>query len=508
MKNNKIMEIKEKLYSQNREKTPIYHLTVFNNKEKNDNYINIYAYNDCLNKIRKSLNEPNSQILSDNITLRTSYDKIRKNIRDSYSIIHSYNKTIDKINEETNANSSKNDISLDLKGQYIFSNIKNDKRKFLAYINNIYNKEIEYENINIVKNNQFFNNKSNIENKIFCDNNINLNLNKYLNNNNSFKKENNKDINIYYNTNNILGPYKYNQLIDNLHKKNIKEKYKNSISNILLTVFRDDNKNIKNENNNDHNNLKDIKQEIITDDNINSYYLNSDYNNNKNNKNIILAISPIKKPKKNYNFMSSTIQKEKEKININSIIKLKNDLNPNEKEELMDNETVNKENNILNKKKESIIENKNIHNSSEQKDLNINELPTDKNIEDEDNNLGSSSEIINLDIFSEYTLQTETNFGKVLIKKKSELSPFYNEILIIFIGILFLLYKIPKIRLILNNIIKTFIILPFFLKGLFCLFVNEIEKYHDSFIILGFFIIIICLYYIFKLLMKKYMKNN
>ena len=255
---------------------------------------------------------------------------------------------------------------------------------------------------------------------------------------------------------------------------------------------------------------KNIKQEKITNDNLNKNYLNSDYNNKNKNKNIILTISPIRKQTMNYNCFLSTIQKEKEKININSIIRLKNDLSPNK--ELMDNETKYKKNNIKDSKKESIIVNKSIFNKSEQEDNNkqkesyINELITEKNMEDKSNDSGSS-EIINLDKISEYTLQTETNFGK-LLRKKSELSPFYIEILIVFIGLLFLLYKIPKIRQVLINILNKFIIIPIFLKELFCLFVKEIEKYQNTFIILGVFIIIICFYFIFKLLMKKYMQKS
>ena len=362
------------------------------------------------------------------------------------------------------------------------------------------------------------------------------------------------------NNNNIFIEYENdNQYIkDNIHENsplnqiNEKSMQNNNVNgdraknndNFILTVLNNNDNNhnyksikeinlIKN-----NNNLETIDQKLRTDPNLIEYNDNNNNNNNNlnnennlnsnNNKNI--DENDKEKPTKKYNFILTSIssKKGKEKLNSNDIAKLKNDLNP--QGELIENKTDNiiPQNNPIN---EGLLENNLMYENPNQnqneieyennKDKqcfyikaepientnNINNNNNEINYPDEEANLGTSSEFVDIvDHNSEYTLQTGTNVDK-LIKKKRKLSPLLVALLLGSAGLLFLLYKFKKLREILLNILKM---IPEFFKGLLGIFGADVEdfleKYNDIYRFLGLIIMIIFLWFLVRMLLKFVVK--
>lgn len=247
---------------------------------------------------------------------------------------------------------------------------------------------------------------------------------------------------------------------------------------------------------------------------------NINYDNNINKNNINLNEISQEKPKRKYNFILTAKPNERGKINPKGIEKLKNDLNA--KEELIKYKSEKNLGQNLLQNNEGLIENHNIYenqnnnnyddNNKNKQSFYINAEPIEnndklRNYPDEENNLGTSSEIIELgDQNSEYTLQTGTYFDH-LIKKKGKCSPYLIALLLGGAGLLFLLYKSRKLRNFFINLLKM---IPDFFKGLFGVFGGEIEdfleKYNDSYRLLGFIIMLICLWFILRLLFKFVVK--
>ena len=550
------MDIEENIYEQYRD-TPFKIEDKSKNQqnsEENDkdlqNFKKSEEYNKFLKNVNELLKEPNGRRISDNITLRASIDKSKVYNVQETSFVNNDNTIIIGKNESyLNPNENQHKFSID----------NNDKRKNISYVNHLYNKEIQNENNN---NHNFVQNPINSnknENKVLYENNIFGGLNNKQNNNMEYENNNNT----YYNPfNNNNGQIQQKNELSNNNKTDYEDN-DIKIPNIILTTIKDDeiNKNTskkfsffnifgrnkdkdkkidKQENINNlinNNELETIDQKLRTepkDININNDTTNK--NNNINNTNNMKQNILLKKVNQNdideedddilnsYNFILTSRQ---EPIDDKKIDILKKDLES--KEEIIEYNDINNNNNIANpiqlsnEKNEPYIDNQNIfgnNKSNENPDENkkyfyLKAEPIENNNqinnEEEENNLGTSSEIIDFDKNSEYTIQTGTNFDHI-IKKKSKWCPYLLLALLGVGGLMFLLYKSKKLREIIINLLKE---IPNFFKGLFGIFGKDVddflEKYNDSYRLLGDILIILGIWIVFRLLMnflKKLLKKK
>ena len=517
------MEIEEDIYNKYRD-TP--YKNPQNNpqdEEKDKAAKNLAAYNEFLKKIKKSINENEPKRISDNIKLRVNFDKSKQYFEDNHAA------NINKNSDDTKNNIIKDSFNNDnnqikLRQQHVINNQNNDKRQNVKYINDLFSKEIEYENEN---HDSLFGNTICSNNCFDTTNNSNNACNH--NNNNNDNLINNEKDNIF-----AINNTKENQTLFNINENNMQNNNKNRVGsnkkdNFILTVLNNDNKNnnikeIKLLKNNE--NLETIEQKLRTDPYLIEYNdcnnsLNDDNNNDiNNNNNNNINETPKEKKNKKYNFILTSKTSEKDK----DIAKLKNDLSP--KGELTEFKTENQlqPNNPINK---GFTENQNVY---ENPYLNDNENNNNKpciyikaepietnndnqinNYPDEEANLGTSSELIDLnDHNSEYTLLTGTNIGYLMKKRKC--SPLLVALILGSAGLLFLLYKCQKLREMLLNILKA---IPNFFKGLLGIFGADIEdfleRYNDIFRLLGLIIMIIFLWFLFRMLLKfvsKLMKKK
>ena len=166
------MEIEEDLYNKYRD-TPFRienHQDIPQDDAKKRASKNLAAYNEFLDKIKKSLKDPNPKRVTENISIRTSHDKLNQNNDRNYHIIT--NKTSYGTNIDTMNNTSNNDNTIILRQkQHRNNNDNNDKRNNVKFINNIYTKEIEYDISSLNENNPK-NNAQNLEDKVMYTNNI------------------------------------------------------------------------------------------------------------------------------------------------------------------------------------------------------------------------------------------------------------------------------------------------------------------------------------------------
>ena len=494
------MEIEENIYQQYRD-TPYKfqessknHENSEQNEENIGNSKKLDAYNIFLNNIKESINEPKGRRISDNITLRVSIDKKRQdNHQESFSI--NCNNSLDKDNKD------KHKSSLDNK----------DKRKNIAYVNNLYKEEIEYENNDLNFNkNQIMNNNN--DNKVFLNNNNFCGPNNYKNNNNYIENEKHNK-------------FSYNPFI----QKNEVGNGKGSQINYLNTQ---NNINYDKE-------LKTIDQKLREepiDKNNPNYLLQKDYdkinnepinaenviNNSKGKKDILITGSDsLDEEIMKYNFVLSSIPVKEKKTDDKDIAKLKKDLQGEKKQLNNDNLNLNQQNKNIQNNAE-FIESQNIYGNLDENNDDKNkkffylkaepiENDIQKNNLDEENNLATSSEIIDIDKNSEYTIKTGTNFDQI-VRKKSKLYPILLAILLGSAGLLFLLYTSKAIRNILLNLLKM---IPGFFGALFGSFGKEIldflEKYNDSYRFLGDLVMIIIFWIILRFFIKcvaKYIKTK
>ena len=549
------MEIEEKIYEQYRD-TP-YKIEDKSKKQQNTeendedlkNFKKSEAYSKFLKNVKELLKEPNGKNISDNITLRASIDKSKQ-----------YNEQNNNFNDNKELEKNKNSLNLE-EDQYKSTLDNIDKRSNIKQVNLIYKKEIEKENnrhnCDINRNNI---NKN--ENKVVYDNN-NFGGSNKMQNNNNLENANGNNGGAYYN------PFTSNkeqiQQQNDLENKNINKDEEESIKlpNIILTAINDDklnnnkkgrfggffnifsrNKNNENKtnqegkasdlnNNNELNELQtiDIKLRAEPKDiNIDT----SDKTNNKNkvDQNILLTKDKDNKIEEDdiinsYNFILSSILPLGEENTKRDIDLLKKGLEKKEEEEgLIEYGNDNNNPTQLNNQNDGpFIESQNIY-GEKNKNENVNDNDDNKkyfylkaepiennnqpqNYPDEENNLGTSSEIIDFDK-SEYTIRTGTNFDS-LIKKKSKYCPYLLAVLLGAGGLLFLLYKSKKIREMIINSLKA---VPNFFKGFFGLFGKEIEdfleKYNDAYRFLGDILIIIGIWIVFRLLIRfvKKLKNE
>lgn len=547
------MEIEEEIYNKYRD-TPFKtetHQNIPQDADKDKASRNLAKYNQFLENIKKSLREKNPKKISDKIKLRPNYDKFKYYKEENNE--GNVNNKNDETKDDTMKDSINQDDNIKLRQQHLTNIQNNDKRNNVKYINDLFSKEIEYENdnnnnssLNNHNNNSLRNSKSNNEKKVVFTNNCFDTMNNENNNNNNIFIEyenDNQYIKDNMQENNQLNQINEKSMQNNNNVNGDRAKNKD---NFILTVLNnnDNNPNYKSikeinliKTNND---LETIDKKFRTDPNLIEY---NDYNNNNknnlnndnnlnlnNNKNV--DENDKEKPTRKYNFILTSIssKKGKGKLNSNDIAKLKNDLNP--QGELIENNTNNNipQNNPIN---EGLLENNLMYeNPNPNQDQNEIEYENNKdkqcfyikaepiestnnknnnnneiNYPDEEANLGTSSECVELvDHNSEYTLQTGTNIDK-LIKKKRKLSPLLVALLLGSAGLLFLLYKFKKLREILLNVLKM---IPGFFKGLLGIFGADVEdfleKYNDIYRFLGLIITIIFLWFLVRMLLKFVVK--
>ena len=536
------MELEPEIYRQYRD-TP-FRIEVGNNRQNQEDEINnssnLKAYNEYLNKIQKSLDEPHGRRLSDNIKLRASFDKSRQYYEEDSGIFNNNSRDNEQMNAETMKRASINNESLN---SHKFYPEKNDKRRNIAYLNNIYNNEIEEENI---KNNQKYplNKEAKNDNKVICEPNNVGGFSNFQNNNNNYI--NNEETNKYYK------PFNNNDIEENGNNINKNGKY--NIPNITLSVLKDDNNTAKNNgkkgffsgfsnlfhtkkkeketHEEDNNYLETIDQKMKADPD--TGYINQNNNSNeKKRNNIVLSSAPKNEENNNnnYNYILSN-QQEKDKSNSKEIKNNENEPKDDEEEgedliEYSDNEYKPQEK--KDQKHEGFVERQNIyHYSNELNNDNNNENDKDKkgkciflkaepiemrvndeNVEVHDD-LGTAKKESALHKVSQYTLKILSNFVKS-VKKHSKL---INNIVIVLLGIggiIFLFYKCKKIRELLLNLLEKFKIMPECLKGLLPNLGQRIgdflEKYNDIYRLLGDLVMLIIFWIIFKLLMKCVCKS-
>ena len=532
------MEIEEKLYEQYRDtpykiENPNQNQQILNLNDKNmENIKKPDAYNEFLKRINQSIKEPEGRRLTDNITLNTTIDGSTKN-NDKESFLLNNNSFNNDKNAEIKNNSFKNDISLNLKAQNKSNNNKNEKRKYITYINNKYDTEISLEKKehNYDKNNILNINNSNIEDKVMIDNknnggsNISQNYNNYYYsyNNENLKKMPANQLDYKNDDANINNTFKMPKFV--LRVMNEKEECNKEDEGLFSGFFnlckkKKENKNnqeIPNINNNNNNELDTIEQVLRAEPyDLNNNQLDEDNKKEINNENILLTSTPKENFK--YKFILSNLLNDDHNSGIN---RLKNELNNNNKEDHFYLENKNQiqlgENRNNNEQNEGFIENQNIYynqNKNDKKCYIIDAEPIENNVPsnnliEEENNLGTSSEMIDFDKSSEYTLKTGTNFDEI-VNKKSKLSPFLILMLIGSAGLLFLIYKNINTRQFLLNLLNKLKMVPDFFRGLFGCFMNGIddflERYNDTYRILGFLIALIIFWIIIRLLIKFMIK--
>ena len=531
------MEIEENMYAPNGNipknlKNSSINQYVIEKEAKNKKILKNNAYNELLDRITKStkcFKEPNSRY-SDSIILRSSYDKIKRS-NEQNSTFYKTN----SINKDTDMNeiseflkeSDKNDINTN----------NNDSRKKVMYVNNVYQEEIKYSNKNNETGNNYNDNYMTQNEKgnkilsnfnVFDSVNISNNIQKYEQEYTNDK--NNKNNNNYYNPfiqnndnrNNssfkYSGAFNKNQIknhsftLPNITLKALdknKNDEKDGIFSGFLNIFSKNKKKSANKNeeeNQANNDLETIEQKIQSE----PYF-----NNNQQ-----INLDEEKNNKEKNDFVLTSIPTKKGKIDYNDIDKLKNDLISNKEKD-------NSQGNDIEQNNHGLIVNENIYRDEngnnnnnnneikclvrkeEQPENNIAYNPDDEEEEDENNLLGNSSQVIDFDKNSEYTLITGTNID-YLVKKKRKISPLLIAVLLGGTGLIYLIYKNKKVRDMILNLLKVFNIVPELLKGFLCAYGGEIEdfleSYEDMFRLLGFFVLILFFWVTFRLLMKFIVK--
>ena len=196
---------------------------------------------------------------------------------------------------------------------------------------------------------------------------------------------------------------------------------------------------------------------------------------------------------KKIDLVLGTIPPKKENVNSNKDIeKLKFDLSGNEYED----EDNNDNNKCFMVQAEPILNSDNKKSSA---------------YYSEDDNLGNSCQLVDIDKSSEYTLQTGTNID-ILIRKKSKFSPVLMGILLGSCALFYFLYKKIKIKEILLKISELFNKVPDFCNYILG-FIGQgiddfMERYSDINRLFVGVICVISFWFIFKSLMKRLFKRQ
>jgi len=513
------MEIDPAIYNQYRD-------TPFKPEDLNNNQINL--------KLGKKIKNPNMDEYINYMLENTKEQDHPKNIKNSYNII--LTTSLDKIksmnnvknslvnnngNDEANLDTanacSKNDVTLNLKVPKIFNDEK-DKEEYNEEENEEEDENGENNDNDVIKE-EIKNNKNVdmlVEQEDYENNfgGINNMENYHYENQNKNEKFNKKYYNAF-NENNAHGnniPNNQNNLSKSIENKISNKKGK--LPNIVLTnIYYPKNDITENEGRfskfinlfsfkkkkNEEN--KESKRDVIQNPDKNDLPT-LEQKIKYENKEININEKDFNKSNKKDDFALGKISSERDKINSNTDIKkLKSELSGNDDMNDDQNEDDIKEKSGNNKC--FIIKAEPILNSDNKNDIN--------NSSDEENKLGDSSQMIDIDKSSEYTLKTGTNID-FLIRKKSNFSPLLMGILLGSCALFYMLYKKIKFKEILGNVSQLVKQIPGFLEHIFSLlgagFEDFMERYND---INRLFIGILCIisfWFIFKLLMKKIFQRN
>ena len=507
------MEIDQAIYNQYRD-TPFKPDELSNNKNnifwgkkiKNPNMDDYVNY--VLEKTEEI--EPPKEIRNSyNIILTTSLDKSRHiNMKDS-SLLNSNN---EMSNLDTTNAQSKNDVYLNLKNQKNLDwdkNEKNFKNKEIGEIND--NNNCNVNNLNEEENGVNDNNDMIVDN--YNDNNFgglkykdnyayNNNSNNVAHNNlkyynpfslsNNYENENyNNQINASNNSNNKIADKigkLPNIILTAYHQPKKTTHQKEGILSNFLNLFshkkqkKQENNDTKIEDmiNNEKNKLQTLEEKLQNNEDkmkSNEEKLKNELNNFDKKVDLVLG----------------TIPSKKENVNSNKDIeKLKFDLSGNEYED----EDNNDNNKCFMVQAEPILNSDNKKSSA---------------YYSEDDNLGNSCQLVDIDKSSEYTLQTGTNID-ILIRKKSKFSPVLMGILLGSCALFYFLYKKIKIKEILLKISELFNKVPDFCNYILG-FIGQgiddfMERYSDINRLFVGVVCIISFWFIFKSIMKRLFKRQ
>ena len=470
--------------------------TLFENEINNEIKEEI---NDNTQEKNQELNSSKNRRRTYDIILRISSDKM-KNIKDK-ELFSSNNINNDSTNTNTVETTSKNTTSLNLKMPNKFKNNihqsqeeseNNSKDKMLVEDDNTNNKLNELNNKNI--NNYQDMNKNEEENKNYI---------KYYN---PFNGKNNNDINIQSrekcdiqcnDKNDNTKKFKMPNIILTTFQPKVKNNKENGgkLSGLLNLFSRKKEKPTqKNEYEEPPKDKLKTLEERLIDENI---IVNEKDNNNKEREKTKENEENIDNKNNNkYNFVLGLLEAKKERLKENKEIKEKSNEIINEDKEKNNYDKNNSTSFII--RAEPIISNNNKEN------ININDLNSESNY-------CESSQMIEDDKSSQYTAISASSLIK-LIKDKSKCSPLLMGILLGSCGLFYLIYKKINLKEIIAKCSELFKNKPRFLDYI-CSFIGScvedfMEKYNDIYRLLVGIICLICFWFIFKILMKKFMKRK
>lgn len=495
------MEIDTNINS--RSQDPLYNSNDATNPQQNETLfeegINNKIIANSMDKAQENnqeLNSSKSKIRAYNIILRTSFDKT-KGLKDK-ELSQSNNLNNDSANTNTTEACSKNTTKLNLKLPNKFNdNIHQSKEE--VENNSKYKMLVDDDDTNI-KLNESNNKKANNYQDAYKNEKENNKERKYYN---PFNDKNHIDINA--------------QNHGNCDIKCNDEKYdskKFKMPNIILTTFQPIVKDNK-ENGGKLSRLwnlfssrkkekqiekkDEIKDEEEPTDKLRT--LEERLNEENIKENIIVNDKDIcdekEKPKENnenkdnnkYNFVLGLINSQKEELKENKEVK--------ENPEEINIEGKGKNDSAQNNSNSFIIKAEPILSNNNQENININKY--------------ESSQMIDDDKSSQYTTLSASSFIN-LIKDKSKCSPLLMAILLGSCGLFYLIYKKINLKEIISKCSELFKHRPRFLEYI-CSFIGAcvedfMERYNDLYRLLVGIICLICFWFIFKLLMKKFMKKG
>lgn len=475
------MEIEEDIYNKYRD-TPYKVPDKLNpqesgKEENNHNHRKNDAYQELLDKIRKSVNEKPNSRYSDNITLNTTADKMIKGKEQGR-------------NSEINKNNNVSEYNITISGNYEDTSTilkqQPDKRKSVVYINNAYQSEMEKQNSNnndINNSNPFTSNNSNDKNnKIVSNFNNYSSLDNYMN---ADKVEvENTDANNYYNPFNQNNIHSSNNNNINSNNKTFKMPYitltalkndanehKKGIFEGIINIFKKDKKNKPNNDNFDRPQenfdleIENIDQKLRADP-----YLN----NNNDNLNHV-------QDQNDYTLGSNNAQNNADTFGIN------NNANKNEEE-------IEPQNNY----------GYNINGTANNNNNQPNYFVVQAEPIEDNRNIFDPSNIHDMNNIDQNSMQAENDNFFTKIKK---FSPFLIAILLASAGLLFLLYKNSKFREILINLLKKICsFVPNFFKGLISMY-DFMITYEDEYRFLGGLIGCVFLFLILRIFISFIVKK-
>ena len=201
-----------------------------------------------------------------------------------------------------------------------------------------------------------------------------------------------------------------------------------------------------------------------------------------------------------YNFVLSTIPTKKNESKGKKII----------------NENKNIENIEKNQEKEIISDNNNFKENKNEKNIIIHpELIVSNdninNISNEDNNIYVPEKLEDIDKSSQFSYFSELSIVK-LMKKNSKCSILLTSIVLGSCGLFYLLYKKINVKEIISKFVYLVKVIPGFFSNIFSVFcvglADFLERYDDIYRLLAGIILLICFWFLFKMLMNSCIKGK